>query len=83
MPCGAGGDEDPHQYVMVGVADVVALGLFADLQGAHVETGRHVRGAQHQRLHPRAGRDRVDVRQALDVLDLRLNTDAAHRQSVR
>ena len=75
----AGRDENPHQHVMVGVTDVVPLGLFADLERAHIQAGRHVRGTEHQSLHTRARRDRVDARQALGVLDLRLNTDAAQR----
>ncbi len=40
-------------------------------------------GPEHQRLHPRARRDRVDVGQPLRVLDLRLDADPADRQAVR
>ena len=54
-----------HQHVVVGIADVVPLGLLADLQRAHVQARHHVGRAEHQRLHPRARRDRVDVGQAL------------------
>ena len=75
----AGGDQDPHQHMVMRVADVVTLRLLADLEGAHVEARRHVRGSQDQRLHPRARRDRVNVGQPLRVFDLRLNPDAAHR----
>ena len=57
--------------------------MFADDQRAHVETGHQIRGAEHERLHPRARRDRVDVGQSGGVLDLRLDADAPHRQPVR
>ena len=73
----ASGDQNPHQHMMVRVADVVALRLLAHLQGAHVQARRHVRGPQHQRLHSRPRRDRVNVGQPLRVFDLRLNPDAA------
>ena len=60
------------------VADVVALRLLAHLKRAHVETRRHVRRSQDQRLHSRARRDGVNVGQPLRVFDLRLNPDAPH-----
>ena len=40
-------------------------------------------GPEHQRLHPRARRDRVDVGQPAGVLDLRVDADPADRQPVR
>jgi hypothetical protein len=80
---GAGGDQDPHQHVVVGIADVVPLRLFADLERAHVEACRHVSRAEHKSLHAWACRDRVDVGHPLRVLDLRLDADPAHRKAVR
>ena len=79
---GAGGHQDAHQHVVVGVADVVARRLLPDLEGAHVQAGHQIRRAEHQRLYARRGRDRVDVGQAPGVFDLRLDSDAPHRQSM-
>ena len=67
---------------MVGVADVVALRLLAHHQRSHVEAGHQIGRTQHQRLHPRAGGDGVNVAQALRILDLRVDADAANRQAV-
>ena len=68
--------------MVVGVADVVALGLLADDQGPGVEAGHQIGRPQHQGRDPRRGGDRVDVRQARGVLDLRVDRDPAHRQTV-
>ncbi len=74
------GDENRHQHVVVGVADVIALGLLADHQGAHIQTGHQVGGPEHQGLDPRGGGDSVDVPQAPGVFDLHVDPDTTDRQ---
>ena len=74
--------QDGHQHVVVGVADVVALGLLADDQRARVQARHQVCGPKNQSLHPWHGRDRVNVHQTAGVFDLRVDSDLAHWKSV-
>jgi hypothetical protein len=76
---GARGHQDPHEDVVVGVADVVAGRLLADHERLHVDRGHEVGRAEDDRLDARrGGGDGVHVHQALGVLDLRLDADPAH-----
>jgi hypothetical protein len=73
---GTRGNQDRHEDVVVGVADVIAGRLLADNQRLHVDAGHEVRRPEDDRLHPRRCLgDRVYCDQALGVLDLRLNSD--------
>ena len=80
---GAGGDQDAHQDVVVGVRRVAGR-LLADHQRLHVDRGHEVRRAEDDGLQPRrGGGDRVHVHQAHGVLDLGLDADPADRQARR
>src|SRR5207253_3320303 len=73
-----GRHQDPHQDVVVGIADVVAGRLFADHQGLHVDGGHEVGGAEDQRFQSGRRRgDGVDVDEAAGGLDHRLDADPA------
>ena len=80
---GAGGDQDAHQDVVVGVRRVAGR-LLADHQRLHVDRGHEVRGPEDDGLKPRrGGGDRIHVHQARGVLDLRLDADPAHLEAHR
>ena len=55
IPChrvvGAGGSEDAHEHIVVGVADVVAGGLLPHRQRLHVDAGHEVGGAVDEGFH--------------------------------
>ena len=80
---GPGGHQDAHQDVVVGVRRVAGR-LLADHQRLHVDRGHEVGRAEDDGLQPRRGRgDRVDVHQALGVLDLGLDADPADLEAHR
>jgi len=75
--------EDGHEDVVVGVAAVVAVGLLAHDEGAHVDARHEVGRPEHEGLHSWArGGDLVDVRQPPSVLDLGFDTDPPHLEAV-
>lgn len=79
----AGRHQDLHQDVVVRVG-AVAGRLLADDQGLHVDGGHEVGRAEDDGLGARRGLgDRVDVVEALRVLDLRLDADLADLEAHR
>ena len=80
---GAGGHQQRHQDVVIGITGVVAVGLLAHDQRLHLDRRHEVGRTEDQRLVARAGRgDLVDRQQAARVLDLDLETDATHLKTL-
>src|SRR6056297_257346 len=80
---GASCHQDPHQDVVIGVADVVTRRLLTYDERLHVDARHEVRRAEDDRLNPRArGSDFVDLDQSHRILDLRLDPDATDFESL-